>query len=288
VLDELDFARAAARLGTSEQALSREIRRLERELGVELIAHASSAARPTEAGRAFGARARELVAAFDDAVAEMRRPRGARAAVRIGCVPDLPLQRLLAFLGALRVRVPHLDAEVLHLPRAEQLRRLRLRTLGVGIVGVADDEPQLETAPLFPGEQLAVFLPIGHRMAERRSLQASDLTGEQLITVPRDANPVLHDWLGALIDPAGCRVRQAGGADPRDLLLAVAEGAGIALAARSTAQVAGELATAVQRVALEPQRTMPDTMIAWPSDPPPELAELLAAVQLTARELRGS
>ena len=288
MLDELDFARAAARLGTSEQALSREIRRLERELGVELIAHASSAARPTEAGRAFGARARELVAAFDDAVAEMRRPRGARAGVRIGCVPDLPLQRLLAFLGALRVRVPHLDAEVLHLPRAEQLRRLRLRTLGVGIVGVADDEPQLETAPLFPGEQLAVFLPIGHRMAERRSLQASDLTGEQLITVPRDANPVLHDWLGALIDPAGCRVRQAGGADPRDLLLAVAEGAGIALAARSTAQVAGELATAVQRVALEPQRTMPDTMIAWPSDPPPELAELLAAVQLTARELRGS
>jgi DNA-binding transcriptional LysR family regulator len=261
---------------------------LERELDVELIAHASSAAVPTEASRAFGARARELVSAFDDAAAEMRRPRGARAGVRIGCVPDLPLQRPLAFLGALRVRASHLDAEVLHLPRAEQLRRLRVRTLDVGIVGVADDEPQLETAPLFPGEQLAVFLPIGHRLAERRSLQVGDLTGEQLITVPRDANPVLHDWLGALFDPAGCRVREASGADPRDLLLAVAEGAGIALAARSTAQVAGELATAVQRVALEPQRTMPDTTIAWSSHPPPELAELLAAVLVTARELRGS
>ncbi len=45
--------------------------------------------------------------------------------LRLGCLPDLPLQRLQAFLGVLYEHEPALDVDVAHLPSHEQVARLR-------------------------------------------------------------------------------------------------------------------------------------------------------------------
>src|SRR6267154_1151985 len=50
VADERSFTRAAAKLGTSQSALSYTIRRLETRLGVRLLARTTRSVAPTEAG----------------------------------------------------------------------------------------------------------------------------------------------------------------------------------------------------------------------------------------------
>jgi hypothetical protein len=206
--------------------------------------------------------------------------------LRIGCVHDLPLQRLQAFLGLLYQCEPDLRGEVMHLGTAEQLELLRAGGLDIGIVHDGIDAPGFEIEPLYPGEVLAAFLPIGHALLEHDSLGPSQLADQLLVVPPRAAAPALADWLVTRLAADGYRFRrihETAGAHPRDVLLATAERFGITLAPASTAAVAGDVATLVARVALDPAPQMPDTVLAWRPGRPPRLASLVAV----ARELRA-
>ncbi|USX56372.1 LysR substrate-binding domain-containing protein [Lentzea sp. HUAS12] len=66
VAEELSFSRAAARLYTSQPAVSRRVARLESEIGTLLLERSTREIRLTAAGRALRDGARELVALRDD------------------------------------------------------------------------------------------------------------------------------------------------------------------------------------------------------------------------------
>jgi DNA-binding transcriptional LysR family regulator len=72
------FSEAAARLGISQQAISKRIAKLESDLGVRLLTRSRTGARPTETGRAFLPHARALVNIADQAL-EMLHVRSRRA-----------------------------------------------------------------------------------------------------------------------------------------------------------------------------------------------------------------
>jgi len=68
VADERSFTRAAAKLGTSQSALSHTIRRLEERLGVRLLTRTTRSVAPTEAGERL---IQTLRPAFDDIAARL-------------------------------------------------------------------------------------------------------------------------------------------------------------------------------------------------------------------------
>jgi DNA-binding transcriptional LysR family regulator len=287
VFEELHFGRAAARLRIAQPPLSQAIRKIELELGVQLFERTSRMVRSTDAGRALATEARKVLAAFDVAIAEARRAGGAASPLRVGCIPHLPIQPLLRFLGAIHERDPNVRVQVTHLSYLEQVHSLNAGELDLAIFYEAAENHEIESEPLFVGEPLAVFLPPGHELAERSILKPKDLLTETLVVFPREENPALHEKLLARIDEAGYRfgaVRDASGMNPRDGMLSVAEGLGVALGPISLQEVS-DVGSIVVRRPLEPALSMPDMVVAWRADSPGRLKERVTLVREVAKAL---
>ena len=208
--------------------------------------------------------------------------------LRIGRVPELSLPWLQAFLGALQHHHVSLTADLLHLRTSEQLRRLRAGELDLAIVHDPGLDGDFEREPVVPGEPLAVFLPLGHRLAPRTELSAADLRREDLVLVPAASDPALGAGISLQLDRAGCRFRsrrETSGEDARDVLFAVTRGAGVTVGPWSMLRAAGEAGTILLRRALEPPLRMPDTVLAWLADPVPPPGGPVAAARQAAREV---
>jgi DNA-binding transcriptional LysR family regulator len=290
VSEELHFGKAAEQLHIAQPPLSQAIRKLEDNLGVQLFHRTSRVVVPTDAGQVFLEEARKVLAMFDFAVAEARRTGKETSALRVGCVPNLPIERLLRFLRVLQElgdTAPHIS----HLVAAEQAKRLNSGDLDLGIVHHAEEYDDLELVPLFQGEPLAALLPPRHPLAEKDSLRPGDLEGESLVVFPRDGNTALHDEMLTLIERAGYsvgKVHEAGGMDARDLLIAVASGLGIGIGAYSVKEVS-EAGSLVVRRSLDPPVFMPETMLVWRKNAPRRLQLLLPEIrELAAQVKRGT
>jgi hypothetical protein len=108
-----------------------------------------------------------------------------------------------------------------------------------------------------------------------------------LVTGPRAANPALYDRFMDLVESAGYSFRSTHASDatnPRDLVLSVAAGSGVMLRPLSFRTV-DEADINVTRAALDPEPTMPETVIAWRSDPPHHLGRVLTIARQIAGEL---
>jgi LysR family transcriptional regulator, benzoate and cis,cis-muconate-responsive activator of ben and cat genes len=288
VSEELHFGRAARRLHIAQPPLSQAIRKLEHELGVSLLRRTSRVVTQTEAGRVFAEEARNVLAAFDRAVAEARKAGGIGTKLRIGCALNLAIEQLLRFLTALHEIEPSLEAHVTHLAASEQVERLRRGDLDLGIFFYAEKYDDLEMSPLFAGDHLSVYLPRDHRLAATDVLGSSDLVDEILVTFPREANPALHDHLLASFGAAGYRFRsveEAGGLNARDLMVAVAERSGVAF--WPSLGEGGETSTIVVARELDPPLTMPYTVVAWATAPERLPAALIKNMRTLAGTLRG-
>jgi DNA-binding transcriptional LysR family regulator len=208
--------------------------------------------------------------------------------LRIGCLPHLPVQRLLAFLGALGQRQPRLETRVRHDRHVEQLRRLDGGELDIAMLHDAGEQDDIETEPVFPGEPLAAFVALGHPLAAKRILGPCDVLDVDLVIFPRADDPGLYDHLLAQIDRGCYRFRgiaEAPGAQVRDVLLDVARGRGVAIGAWSL----GELSDArriVARRELDPALAMPQTVIAWRASRTRHLHDALGCAREAARDLR--
>jgi DNA-binding transcriptional LysR family regulator len=288
VYEELHFGRAAARLHMAQPPLSQAIRKLEDALGVKLFDRTSRSVTPTEAGHTLAEGAQRVFASFDLALSSARTAGEGSLTLRVGCVPELPIQRLLQFLATLQARVHDATAQVTHLASAQQLQGLRQGSLDLAIFHDSEDFPDVETEPVFRGERLMILLPPDHKLVDHPVVRSEDVSDEALVTYPRGVNPTLYDRVLRVFDEHGYRfgtIHETEGSNPRDLMLAVASGTGVALVPASITELS-ETGGIVVRRPIDPPLTMPDTVVAWPVNPPRLPPALIDTVRDLARGLR--
>jgi DNA-binding transcriptional LysR family regulator len=192
VAEELHFGRAAARLHIAQPPLSQQIRRLEDEVGAQLLARTSRSVALTPAGGAFLARARRILAGVEEASAEAARiARGEAGHLDVGFVSSAITLGVPERIQAFRTAYPDVRLQLFEGQTALTLRRLADRSIDVGIVRDADAATGIAVVTLAT-ERFVAVLPAGHPRARARHLRAGALRDEPFVFYPRSAGELAY------------------------------------------------------------------------------------------------
>jgi DNA-binding transcriptional LysR family regulator len=240
VAEERHFGRAADRLHLAQPPLSRQIRALETELGVELFHRTTRRVDLTPAGELLLERARSILTAVDSATEDCRRAaRGEAGRLSMGFTGSTTYGLLPVVAGALRERLPGVELE-LHgeMLTPAQIRGLMDETLDIALLRppVRERAVKLE---VIRSESLIAALESGHRLAELDEIPLGELAEEPFITYPSHFRSVVHDAVEEACAAAGFlpRVRMEA-AETATLVSFVAAGVGVALVPASVAAMA--------------------------------------------------
>jgi len=193
VAEELHFGRAATRLHLAQPPLSRQIRALEDEVGVALLARTNRRVALTEAGRVFLEGARRTLAQADAAVGDARRAaRGEIGRLALGFVGTATYDVLPRLLRAFRVASPDVVLELRSLTTGEQVAAFRERRLDIGLLRPPVDDPTLALRTIVREPLLAV-LPDTHPLAGYARVPLGALADEPFILYRRASGPATHD-----------------------------------------------------------------------------------------------
>ncbi|MDH0358216.1 LysR substrate-binding domain-containing protein [Aeromonas caviae] len=205
IADELHMGRAAERLGMAQPPLSQSIRRLEKELGVQLFGRANRRLTLTRAGAAFIEEARASVAHADSALAVARAAGdGEAGVVRIGFVSAALYERLPRLLSQLREVYPNIHPTLVELSTNEQLDALTRGTIDIGFAHPPLGTSEPLTVLEFPAEHSVAVLPDDGQTGGVTLAQVAALG---LILFPVAQGPVLHAQILDSFTKAGLDVR---------------------------------------------------------------------------------
>jgi DNA-binding transcriptional LysR family regulator len=183
VVEEGSFARAAARLGYTQSALSQQIGALERIVGMRLLERrrGRSPLGPTEAGALLLRHADRIVASLQAADADLAALReGATGTLRVGTFQTVGTGVLPTLLARFGVEHPEYEVSLVEAVRTEQLVAL-VETGGVDvsfIVLPAGAEP-LESEPVMEDPWMLVVpadSPLAGRTSPIAPQELADLT----------------------------------------------------------------------------------------------------------------
>ncbi|MGA8208790.1 MAG: LysR family transcriptional regulator [Nocardioidaceae bacterium] len=234
VADELHFGRAAERLHVAQPSLSRQIRDLERDLGVDLFTRTSRHVELTPAGSAFVGTARRAIAlaalSRESAVAAAN---GVQGRVSLGFVASAAVEILPQLVAAHRAARPLVRLSLHEMTTEEQIAGLMSGDIDVGLSRDLEATPGLRVQTL-RREPLIAAIPSDHPLQHRRRVSLADLAGSAFVTLPRQRVPRAWDRLLLMAQAAQVRPSYVQEANQFVTLLAlVAAGLGVAVVPES-------------------------------------------------------
>jgi DNA-binding transcriptional LysR family regulator len=232
VANALHFGRAAAELHIVQPALSQQVKRLERELGVLLLTRTKRRVQLTEPGRLFLQQARLTVAQSELGVRTTKRAAvGSVGRLAVGFSEIAMWTAFPRVLRAYRDRYPEVEITFNERP----IPRL--------LDGLAHGELEICCIPLpLPGNgfgwkiiadaPLIAALPGGHLLTGRRRVPLTALAREPFVTFPLSLKTrLIDDLILAMSSNAGFGPRIVQEAEPLHTIIAlVSAGMGVALA----------------------------------------------------------
>jgi|RhiMethySRZTD1v2_1073278.scaffolds.fasta_scaffold13512_5 DNA-binding transcriptional LysR family regulator len=193
--ETLHFGQAAQRLGISQPPLSQQIRQLEEELGAALFHRTKRQVQLTEAGKAFVAEARLVLAQADHAAriaARVSQGETGRLVIAIAGPADAPI--FIEILRRFAKRHPNIHVALRNMGTTHQVQALREGRVHAGFLVPPIDDPSLAIENVVR-QPAVVALPRKHPLAARSSIPLRALANEPHVMFSRDLAPRYFDTI---------------------------------------------------------------------------------------------
>jgi DNA-binding transcriptional LysR family regulator len=269
VAEERHFGRAALRLHMAQPPLSQQIRQLEDQLGTPLLIRTTRKVELTPAGQVLLDRGRVLLQELDALEEDVQQVgAGATGVLRVGFTGTATYRLMPSIVQAARRALPGLRITV----QGEMLTPQMESALEDGRLDVAVLRPPVRSSAvalkLLEQDQLVAALPADSALAEKGSLELSELAGQDFISYPS---------YSAVSSISADACRKAGfqphlvqeARETSTLLSLVAAGMGIALVPMTSRMFS------FQGVVFRPLRNPPpvDLAVAWNRNSETELLQ---------------
>lgn len=181
VADSGSISAAAALLYVAQSAVSRQMRRLEEELGGELFERSAAGVCLTDSGHMLLNHARFILRGVESATSDVSSfNREMHGTVRMAAPPSVARALYATAARQFRTHYPKVKLELRESPSDEVLRRLSAGLLDIGIVSEPVDLDYLALTPLLR-EQSVLLCPPGSAPAGRASIDVSELKAMPVI-----------------------------------------------------------------------------------------------------------
>jgi DNA-binding transcriptional LysR family regulator len=283
VAEARNFTRAAERLHVAQPALSRQLRLLEEDLGVELMHRTTHTFELTDAGRHLLEHGRSLL---DQAEALDRALRafgaGDSGRVVVGYGTSAGYETAPRLLAAIAGELPGLEIATRVMAAGEIVAGVGDGTIDVGVVRCPPASPGIESR-LLRLEPQGVLVPESHPLAARTEVSLADLRDETVLLHEREANPGHYDAVVALLQSAGVEPR----VELRDVSVdlqhtPVLEGRAVAIVGESTRV---SLPPRLSWIPLRQPAALEVRLLARTINRPPAVNRFLAAAETIADAL---
>jgi LysR family hydrogen peroxide-inducible transcriptional activator len=228
VADSGHFGHAAAKCFVSQPTLSAQLRKLEDNLGVQLLERRPRRTCLTPAGEEIAQRARSMLADADAIVATAQAKRDPLAGpLRVALLPTIGPYLLPGVAARLRRALPRLELLLYEYQTEPLLERVRDGAIDVGILALPVPAEGCCTRELYE-EPFVLAVPRSHPLAKRAQVRLDDLKGEALLLL--EDGHCLRDQALALCARTGVQEKQDFRATSIETLRQmVAVGAGVTL-----------------------------------------------------------
>ena len=233
VAEELHFGRAAERLQMTQPPLSRQIQKLEKVVGAQLLERDNRRVELTGAGAAFLDEAYRLLNLVDSAGDLARRvDAGAAGVVRLGFTAVSAISILGPLLRRLTAELPDVEVRLSERVTIAQVDGIRRGELDIGLARPPFDTALLSSRVILR-EPLMAVVPDGHPLAGLdRPLTPQDFEGEPVIGYHPQQSRYFHELSVRFLANAHPRIEQRVHQVLTAMLLVAAE-RGLALAPAS-------------------------------------------------------
>lgn len=244
--DAENFGVAADKMHIARPALSRHIRDLELELGVQLFDRVGRGVRLSRAGAYYADRAREILTALDRAAEDVRRIASNKPTVRVGLLEFVGLhEKVVGALRSLRSEFPTCELLLKPMGSISQIRAIEAGAIDAGFIYNWFKSSDHLAGVTVAKDRWLLALSSSHPLSQRGSIKVADIVDEDFVSMDPTISPRLFEQLMSGCASQGLRPRIKEYAPSTSALFAlVAAGAGICFTV--------ELATPPQGVTVLP------------------------------------
>lgn len=179
------FSSGAAAHHVSQPAASQAVRQLEEELGTQLIDRTKRPFMVTPEGRAFFEACQNLLEAYEKAKAEVTGKRSlVTGTVRVAVIYSVGLQDMSRYVQQFTSRYPEAKVRLAYLHPDKVVEAVIDDEADLGILSFPRPHRSLTIVPWHSEPMVFVCHP-RHRLARRRAVAVSDLSGEDFVAFER-------------------------------------------------------------------------------------------------------
>ncbi len=182
IVEEGSISHAAQRLGIAQPALSRQMKRLETQLGVQLFERGSRRIRLTDAGRVLYSRVEHILGMVDGTVREITEiGAGVSGCIRLGTITTSGAMLLPELINEFHRRYPQVTFQLWEGEGTRILELLDNRVIEIGITRTQVDARVYESIVL-PNEPLVAVMHRDHMIGkDPHEVQVAELKDQPLI-----------------------------------------------------------------------------------------------------------